>query len=64
MADSNHEKLKALWELCEKFIKDNTIICAEATAEDRVYHNAPDFVHAICEIVGYHEYERDHDQPA
>lgn len=26
-------KADQLWKACEKFIKDNTIICAEATAE-------------------------------
>lgn len=42
-----------LWSVCEKFIRDNRVTCAEASAEDRVYENAPDLVERIADIVGY-----------
>jgi hypothetical protein len=42
-----------LYALCRAFIAKHEIICAEATAEDRVYVNAPDLVEEICKIVGY-----------
>jgi hypothetical protein len=35
-------------------MRDNRVTCPEATVNDRVYENAPDFVYAIAEIVGYH----------
>jgi len=52
-------KKDLLWEVAAKFIIDNKISCPEATAEDRVYENAPNLVFEIAEIVGYYEYEDD-----
>lgn len=44
-----------LLELCQKFIKDNQIGCAETIGQsDRVIVNAYDFLEEMCELVGYH----------
>lgn len=44
--------------LCQKFIRDNQIICSESVYQsDRVILNSPDFIHDVCELVGYHEFE-------
>jgi hypothetical protein len=53
MSDRNQ-----LWELCQKFIRDQRITCAEAVSQqDNVITNAYEFIEGICEIVGYHEDE-------
>lgn len=53
-------KLAGLWALCQKFVKDNSIICPETIYQaDKVYENAPEFVEAICDLVGYHKTEDD-----
>ena len=45
-----------LIELCQKFIADNDITCAETVYQtDRVIENAYEFIEAICDLVGYHE---------
>src|SRR5579872_5722230 len=47
-------KKQELWDLCQKFIKDNTITCAETIGQtDHVIENAYDFIEEICQIVGY-----------
>lgn len=55
--------MNQLFDLCEKFIKDNKIDCAETVYQsDRVIKNAYEFIQEICEIVGYdgeYEYEED-----
>lgn len=43
------------------FIVTHEISCAEATAEDRVFVNAPVLVEQLAEIVGYYEYPEDDD---
>lgn len=48
-----------LFSLCRKFIDDNRISCPEATAEDRVYENAPDFVEEVAKLVGFYVYPDD-----
>lgn len=53
---------QSLWELCQKFITDQTISCPEAICQcDRVMENAYDFIEAICGIVGYYEREDDNE---
>lgn len=48
----------ALWKLCERFIRENNITCAEAVYQtDRVIENADEFIERICAIVGYHTEE-------
>lgn len=43
-----------LFVLCEQFIQDQDIICAESIYQtDRVIENALDFIHEVCLIVGY-----------
>ena len=52
-----HEAAK-LVSLCEKFIADNEISCAETVCQtDRVIQNAYEFIEGICKIVGYHKFE-------
>ena len=44
----------SLWNLCNKFIKDNDISCSETIYQtDRVITNAHEFIEKICDIVGY-----------
>lgn len=46
--------------LCQKFIRDQQISCAETIYQtDRVILNSPDFIHDICELVGYHEFREE-----
>ena len=48
------DAMQALWAICEKFIEDQHIHCAETIYQtDRVIENAYDFIENICEIVGY-----------
>lgn len=37
------------------FIAENRVTCPEATANDRVYENAPELVEKLAEVVGYHQ---------
>jgi hypothetical protein len=57
------EKPDPLYELCRAFIEKHRISCPEATAEDRVYINAPELVESIADIVGYYSYPDDDDEP-
>jgi hypothetical protein len=53
----NKEKL---YELCQKFIKDHQISCAEAVYDtDKIIEDAYELIEEICNIVGYVEYEDD-----
>ncbi len=43
-----------LWLLCDKFINDQRISCAETVYQsDRVIENAYQLIEDICDIVGY-----------
>jgi hypothetical protein len=43
-----------LWFLCEKFINEQKISCAETVYQsDRVIENAYQLIEGICDIVGY-----------
>ena len=43
-----------LLQICEKFIKDQRIHCAETISQtDRVIENAYEFIQDICDLVGY-----------
>ena len=49
-----------LLKLCQKFIKDHNISCAEHIYQsDEVIVNAYEFITDICEIVGYVKYDED-----
>jgi hypothetical protein len=48
---------KEIADVVRKFIEDMKIHCPEVTCEDRVYQNAPDFVHELCELAGYYEHD-------
>jgi hypothetical protein len=50
-------KRKQLWDLCQKFINDQRISCAESIYQcDWVSENSPEFIEQVCEIIGYYEY--------
>ena len=50
----------ALWKLCQAFIAEQQISCAEAVYDsDRVAENAYEFIAGVCEIVGFHDYGED-----
>jgi len=43
-----------LWDVCQKFIKEQQITCAETIYQaDRVIMNAFQFIEDICDVVGY-----------
>jgi GTP-dependent phosphoenolpyruvate carboxykinase len=47
---------QSLVKLCEKFVRDQHINCEETVYQsDRVIENAYEFIHHVCDIVGYHE---------
>ena len=51
---------KQLLSLCQKFILENKISCAEAIYQcDRIILNSQEFLEKICEIVGYAEVNED-----
>jgi len=51
-------KEQQLFELCKKFIEDQSIGCAETIYQtDWVIENAYEFIEDICNIVGYVEEE-------
>lgn len=46
--------MNQLFDLCEQFIKDNKITCAEVVYQtDHVIQNAYEFIEEVCNIVGY-----------
>lgn len=49
----------AIANVVRKFIDDMEIHCPEVTCNGRVYVAAPDFIHELCEIAGYCEYEEE-----
>lgn len=56
---SNTDKLHAY---CLQFIRDQRIDCAETVYQsDRVIAHAYEFIHGICDIVGYHSLEHGQD---
>lgn len=58
MSSEAYELLK----LCQNFIRDQRIACAEDVYQtDRVIENAYEFIEEICEIVGYVE-DEDNDE--
>jgi hypothetical protein len=54
------QKCDKLYELTKKFIDEHNIWGDEYVYQsDRVIENAPGFIAAICDIVGYKELEED-----
>lgn len=48
--------LEELLRVCQQFIADNEISCAETIYQtDRVVENSFAFIEAVCDVVGYHE---------
>lgn len=53
----------ALAELCKKFVVENGIGCPETIHQcDGVIVNAYDFIHRVCDIVGYVQYKDEIDE--
>lgn len=49
-----------LLEHCRMFIRDQEITCAETIYQtDRVIENAYEFIHGVCNLVGYHKRDDD-----
>lgn len=57
----NFAELLRVRAVAARFIEEHKISCAEATAEDRVYINAPLLVEDLAEIIGYYKYEDEDD---
>jgi hypothetical protein len=56
------KELMELYTVCLKFIIQNKIYCPETIYQgDRVIDNAYGLIKNICDIVGYEEYDEDHD---
>ncbi len=52
------QELVKLWNICSDFINNQRIWGAESVYQvDRVIENAYEFIHEICETVGYIELE-------
>lgn len=52
------KEINELHALCLKFINDQEITCPETIFQsDHVIENAYEFIHKICDIVGYAEYD-------
>ncbi len=52
------EQKEALWKAVTAFVETQRIGGPETIYQtDRVIENAYEFIHELCEIVGYHEYE-------
>lgn len=55
--DERREKLLLL---CQKFISDNEIGCFESIYQsDRIILNSLNFIHKICDLVGYHKFNEE-----
>lgn len=53
--ETSMAKMVALLDECREFIARGQISCGEAIYQtDRVLEDAPEFIEAICEIVGYY----------
>lgn len=56
------ERYECLFAACQKFIRDNEILCPESIYQmDHVAENALEFIEEIAEIVGYHVSEDEED---
>jgi hypothetical protein len=51
--EPSHAELKALWDVCVKFIEEQRIWCIETIYQsDRVIENATEFIEDVCNVVG------------
>lgn len=58
--EPNLQQLTDLYEVCENFIDEHGITCAEAICQqDCVIENAYELIEKICGIVGYAEHVDD-----
>ena len=54
---------RKLWTMCERFIVDQRIHCAETVYQtDRVIEHAYEFIEQVCDIVGYVDLEDGEDE--
>lgn len=45
-----------LWILCKKFVEENQITCSDDVEKlDGVLDSVPEFLQAVCDLVGYYE---------
>lgn len=59
MDEPTHAELIALWNVCAKYIKEQSIHCAETIYQtDWVIENAYEFIEDVCNVVGYEKYEK------
>lgn len=57
-AEPSVDEMAELWNMCMEFIETQNISCQETIHQtDRVIENAYGFIEAVCDIVGYKEYE-------
>lgn len=54
--NANNEAMRRLWDLCEKFVIEQKIICPESIYQcDNVMENSLEFISKVCDIVGFHD---------
>jgi len=56
--EPTHAELMELWKVCQNFVAQHEIGCAESIYQsDRVMIAAPELVEEVCNVVGYKPYE-------
>jgi hypothetical protein len=56
------QKCDKLYQIVTHFIEEQSIGCAEDVYQsDRVIENAYEFIHKLCDVVGYKELEEEDD---
>lgn len=54
MGEPTQEQLKKLWDICNGYVQEQQISCAESVYQsDGVIINAYEFIEKICDVVGY-----------
>ena len=54
MSEPTQEQLKKLWDICNGYVQEQKISCAESVYQsDRVILNAYEFIENVCDVVGY-----------
>lgn len=58
MKEFNENDAKNLWKICQSFIKEHDIGCAETIYQcDSPQIAATEFIEKICDVVGYQPYD-------
>jgi len=56
--DPDYSAMQSLWDLCAGFVEKHKINCPEVIYQrDSMYELAPLMIEAICDEVGYYDYE-------